>query len=87
MLPATITKDSKDVIVHVAQIVSRVLKGFNAVGEKLAKQEAAVLIAVMADPEMKALLQDPSAHDAMVRAFIEDIVVAKLIDSFEVPFR
>jgi hypothetical protein len=87
MLPATITKDGKDVILHVAQIVGRVLKNFNAVGEELAKQEAAVLNAVMADAEMKALLQDPSAHDAMVRAFIEDIIVAKLIDTFEVPFR
>jgi hypothetical protein len=87
MLPAPITEDANDVTLRVARVIGRVLKGFNAVGEELAKQESALLKAVMADHEMQALLQDPSALDAMVRAFIEDIVVAKLIETFELPFR
>jgi len=87
MLPATITKDAADLILRVTQIVGRVLKGFGAAGEELAKQEAAVLSAVMGDPEMQALLQDPSTHETMVRAFIEDIIVAKLIDTFDVTSR
>jgi hypothetical protein len=53
----------------------------------LVEREAAVLNAVMTDPEMQALLQDLSARDAMIRAFIEDIIVAKLIDTFDVPLR
>jgi hypothetical protein len=77
MLRATITKEAKDVVPRVAQIVDRVIKGFNAGGEEWSKQRPALLNAVIADPEMLVLLQDPSAHDAIVCAFIEDIVVAK----------
>jgi hypothetical protein len=64
-------KDANHIGRTVREIVRRVRKAFEDDGEGMERQ---VLRAVIADPEMQALLHDDDAQQAMVLAFLDHVV-------------
>ena len=64
-------KDANHITKTVQQIVRRVRKTFDDNGDGMERQ---VLRAVIADPQMQALLQDDNARQAMALAFLDHIV-------------